>query len=332
MTIYDFGFTIKRYQTYTDNHPNRNYAGNCVIQTPDTGYCIGGGRGYYQTAVDYRSIIEIIKTDKQGNQQWKKTYGNPIYNNHGGFITQSKDTCIVVTYSSAYEAGEYANRQVFIAKLGIDGNEKWNKRIGLFVLGNYSSWIHTLADGSFVISGGHEIKDTLAKWIGWLFKLNKNGDSLWYKEYAIIQGPQDANQLWHFSPTPDKGFACAGYLYPNSSGGPDDIWVFKTDSMGCLVPNCHVGITEFNPNAGAQMVVYPNPFKEAFAINYNLPKESKKGVFKLRDVFGKLIYSTPLSMNVNQLQVVASSLKAGMYVATFIVDGTMICSQKIIKE
>jgi len=79
-------------------------------------------------------------------------------------------------------------------------------------------------------------------------------------------------------------------------------------------------------------LVYPNPFKETFAINYSFPKESKKGFFELRDVMGRLVYSTPLNTNINQLQVVASSLKAGLYIATFIVDGVMVCSEKIIKE
>jgi hypothetical protein len=33
------------FKTFTDNHPNRNYAGKSVIQTPDSGYCLGGGGG-----------------------------------------------------------------------------------------------------------------------------------------------------------------------------------------------------------------------------------------------------------------------------------------------
>jgi len=268
-----------------------------------------------------------------GNQQWKKTYGNPIYNNNGGMFFLSKDTCIIATYSSAFSYGEYDNRRVFITKLDMAGNEKWNKEIGLFVPSNWTSWIQALDEGSFVISGGHRVKDTINKYVGWLFKLNNNGDSIWYREYAIIQGENDQNQLWHFTSTPDKGFAGAGSLFPYSTGGNQDIWVFKTDSLGCLVYNCTgIGITEFNPNAGAQLLVYPNPFKEAFAINYSIPKESKKGVFELRDVLGSLVYATPLNTNINQLQVVASTLKAGMYVASLVVDGVVVGSQKIIKE
>ena len=320
------------YKTYTDHNPNRNYAGYSVMQTPDKGYCIGGGGGEIDLPY-YNGIVEVIKTDSLGNQQWKKTYGNPLYANWGTMVSLSADSCIIASYSVSYSNMPEDNRQIYVAKIGLNGIEKWNKKIGLATLGNGSTWVQTIDDGSLIVSGFHLVRDTINKSIGWLFKLNSNGDSLWYREYAVIQGPNESNQLWQVTPTPDKGFAGAGSLFPEESGGTQDIWVFKTDSLGCLVYNCTgLVVTEFNPNAGAQLLVYPNPFKEAFAINYSIPKESKKGVFELRDVMGGLVYSTTLSNNVRQLQVVASSLKTGVYLATFIVDGVMVSSQKIIKE
>ena len=320
------------YKTYTDHNPNRNYAGYSVMQTPDKGYCIGGGGGEIDLPY-YNGIVEVIKTDSLGNQQWKKTYGNPLYANWGTMVSLSADSCIIASYSVSYSNMPEDNRQIYVAKIGLNGIEKWNKKIGLATLGNGSTWVQTIDDGSLIVSGFHLVRDTINKSIGWLFKLNSNGDSLWYREYAVIQGPNESNQLWQVTPTPDKGFAGAGSLFPEESGGTQDIWVFKTDSLGCLVYNCTgLGVTEFNPNAGAQLLVYPNPFKETFAINYSFPKESKKGFFELRDVMGRLVYSTPLNTNINQLQVVASSLKAGLYIATFIVDGVMVCSEKIIKE
>jgi len=89
---------------------------------------------------------------------------------------------------------------------------------------------------------------------------------------------------------------------------------------------------KFTPAAGAQMLIYPNPFKEAFAINYYIPKESKTVVFQLYDVYGRLVYSTPFTLNVNQLQVVAGALKPGFYFASLIVDGVLVSTEKIIKE
>jgi len=320
------------YKTYTDHNPNRNYAGYSVMQTPDKGYCIGGGGGEIDLPY-YNGIVEVIKTDSLGNQQWKKTYGNPLYANWGTMVSLSADSCIIASYSISYSNMPEDNRQIYVAKIGLNGIEKWNKKIGIATLGNETSWIQTLNDGSIIISGRNLVRDTINKSIGWLFKLNSNGDSLWYREYAIIQGPNESNQLWQVTPTPDKGFAGAGSLFPEESGGTQDIWVFKTDSLGCLVYNCTgLGVTEFNPNAGAQLLVYPNPFKETFAINYSFPKESKKGFFELRDVMGRLVYSTTLSNNVRQLQVVASALKPGVYIASLILDNVKVFSEKIIKE
>ena len=322
------------YKTYTDNDPNRNYSGKSVIETPDKGYCLGGGGGYWSVpGSEYRSIVEIIKTDSLGNQQWKKTYGNPLNCNSQIMLSLSKDNDIIGSYSLAYSSDLYSNRQLYITKIGIDGVEKWNKKIGNPDPNKWVPWMQTLDDGNFILCGNNAVTDTISKVIGWLFKLNSNGDSLWYREYAKIQGVNEGNELWQVTSTPDEGFAAAGNLFPEVGNGNQDIWVFKTDSLGCLVYNCTgIGITEFNPDAGAQMLIYPNPFNEVFAINYNIPKEKKKAVFQLYDIYGKLVYSTPLSMNTNQLQVVATSLKAGMFVATFIVDGAMVCSQKIIKE
>jgi len=321
------------YNMYTDNDPNRSYAGKCVIQTPDSGYCLGGSGGYWNPpGEEYHSIIDIIKTDSLGNEKWKKTYGNPLYCNWGTMLSLSKDSCIIATYRIGNTALPGDNKELYITKLGIDGSVKWEKRFGLIILDNWCSWIQTLDDGSYILSGQHRVKDTINKSVGWLHKLNGNGDSMWYREYAIIQGPLDVNQLFQVTPTPDKGFAAAGYLYPISSGGSQDIWIFKTDSMGCLVPNCHVGITEFNPNAGAQMLIYPNPFSNSFSINYNIPKENKEAVFMLYDVYGKLVYQIGLTTSVNQLQVVASSLKAGVFFASLVVDGVLVSTDKIIKE
>jgi hypothetical protein len=322
------------YKTYTDNNPNRNYEGTRVIQTPDNGYCLGGNGGYWSNpGTEYSGIAEIIKTDSLGNQQWKKTYGNPVNCNFGTMLTLSNDNSIIGSYSLASSSDIYSNRQLYVTKIGLNGIEQWNKKIGLADPNKWTSWIQTIDDGKIILCGNNAVKDTNSKVIGWLFKLDSNGDSLWYREYANIQGVNDGNELWQVTPTPDSGFAASGNLFPNSAGGNQDIWVFKTDSLGCLVPNCTgIGITEFNPNTGAQMLIYPNPFKEAFAINYNIPKENKKGVFQLFDIYGKLVYQIGLTTSVNQLQVVATSLKPGVYFACLVIDGIKSKTEKVIKN
>ena len=322
------------YKTFTDGHPSRQYSGASVIQTPDKGFCLGGCGGYMGSNNSYKGISEVIKTDSLGNQEWKKSYGDPNYSNGGGKLCLSKDSCILFTYSitTRFVIAVEDYKQPYLTKLGLDGSVKWNRKIANVQSMNATTYIQTLEDGNFILSGGYAVKDTFFKNIGWLYKIKSNSDSLWYREYAFLQGPEDVNQLMQVKQTTDLGLVGVGTVYPKIGTGEQDVWLFKTDSMGCLIPNCDVGIAEFNPNAGAQMLIYPNPFKEVFAINYSIPKESKKGVFELRDVLGSLVYATPLNTNINQLQVVASTLKAGMYVASLVVDGVVVGSQKIIKE
>jgi hypothetical protein len=321
------------YKTYTDNHAYRSYAGNSVIQTPDSGYCIGGDGGYWNPpATYYHSIVEIIKTDKQGNQQWKKTYGDPSNYNGGGMLCLSDDSCIIATYNLSNSSDPLSNFQLYIAKYGLDGSIKWDKKIGQVGPGKWTSWIQKIDNDGYILCGSLYVKDTLTKYIGYLFKLNNNGDSVWYREYAKIQGLNEANELNQVSTTSDKGFIAAGSLFPQPGNGGQDIWVFKTDSFGCLVPGCYVGITEFNPIAGAQMVVFPNPFSSAFAINYFIPAGNKEAVFQLFDIYGKLVYQTSLTKELKQLQVLVGTLKTGVYIAHLEVDGKKICSQRIIKS
>ena len=289
-------------------------------------------KAWHIPATEFWGFSNIIKTDSLGNLEWEKTYGTPIYSNGGGMLCLSKDSCIVATYSittqfiNLYE--EY--KQPYITKLGLDGSEKWSRKIANVQPCGGITWIQTLEDGNFILSGGHRVKDSLFRNIGWLYKIKSNSDSIWYREYAYLLGPGDANELRQVTPTPDNGFACTGTLWPET--GEQDVWLFKTDSAGCLIPRCDIGITEFNPNAGAQMLIYPNPFKEAFAINYNIPKESKKGVFMLYDIYGKLIYQVGLNTSINQLQVVANKLESGIYVANLLIDGVLEKSLKLVKN
>jgi hypothetical protein len=186
-----------------------------------------------------------------------------------------------------------------------------------------------MQEGGFLICGYTDHPQFHWYQVGWLLRINANGDSLWYREYAYLQLNEAFNTLKAVDLTNDKGFVASGTLF----AGTQDIWVIKTDSIGCLVPNCDgVSITEFNPAAGAQMLIYPNPFNEAFAIKYFIPAENKEAVFQLYDIYGKLVYQTGLTKEVRQLQVVASSLKAGMYIASLVVDRVVVCSEKVIKE
>jgi hypothetical protein len=45
-------------------------------------------------------------------------------------------------------------------------------------------------------------------------KVNENGDSLWYREYKNLTGPNSINRLRAVIETSDNGIAACGHIIP----------------------------------------------------------------------------------------------------------------------
>ena len=108
-------------------------------------------------------------------------------------------------------------------------------------------------------------------YVGFGLKVCADGDSVWYREYRQLTGIQSSNYLQDLIPTPDGGFAGAGFLHPRAPnvGTPSEAWLFKTDANGylqaggapptvvCPPPPVGVGLPEPAPDAAVE--VWPNP-------------------------------------------------------------------------
>jgi hypothetical protein len=91
------------------------------------------------------------------------------------------------------------------------------------------------------------------------------------------------------------------------------------------------GIDNYSSN-NLDMEIVPNPFCNEFTLNYNIPKETKRAVFMLYDLYGRLIYQVELNTSINQLQVVADKVESGFYLASLLVDGKVVKTEKLIRN
>jgi hypothetical protein len=120
--------------------------------------------------------------------------------------------------------------KVYITKVDELGNIIWSKGYGDTQHQYYPGWFRSfgmLADSSFYAGGNRYYSPGVGKMV--LFRFDKNGDTLFTKEYGGPTAGFDVGQTAR--KTSDGGFVLAGVT--NTMGrGRHDFYIVKTDSLG----------------------------------------------------------------------------------------------------
>jgi hypothetical protein len=188
-------------------------------QTMDKGYIMVGWKSY---GTEKRlSDIWLVKTDKDGNEQWNKTYGDTNWN--GGYcIRQTMDGGYIIVGETCTMG--YEQRDIWLIKTTPNGTIQWETTFG----GNkndYGATVQQTTDGGYIIGGYTQSYND--EYGGILIKTNADGTEEWYKTYdGGISCVQQTN---------DGGFILTGSIrvatglrgYPHT-----DIAILKTDMYG----------------------------------------------------------------------------------------------------
>ena len=243
--------------------------GHSVTELPDGGFVLGGvtsDLGYL------RQGTYVVRTDSVGNQLWHERFGHPTFNNGIGTVCTTRDGNIGLVAArgeSNLIGAEMYQRCVY--KLTPTGTVLWQRAIGPVTYSASSIKLLELPDG-WLVGAGQEEGPVTAPVAprGVIFQLCPAGDSLWYRTYQLLTGPESHNYVRGLAATPDGGFVAAGFVFASPPDtGTNDGWVFKVDSAGYAQPGglapdlttcTPLGTAE--PAATAEPVglaVWPNP-------------------------------------------------------------------------
>lgn len=194
--------------------------GYCVQQTSDSGYVITGYTRSYGS-MSGRNVL-LIKTDKNGNQQWIKAYGGNA-DDEGYSVKQTTDGgYIIAGYTKSYGAG--AN-DVYLVKTDASGNQLWDRIFG-GTQDDYAYSVLQTSDGGFLLAGfsfsygnGGDIL---------MIKTNSNGNLVWQKTIGGIS----SDGAMYMSPTSDGGYILTGWTLSYGPGAIGNAFLVKTDSLG----------------------------------------------------------------------------------------------------
>ncbi|MES2680622.1 MAG: T9SS type A sorting domain-containing protein [Bacteroidota bacterium] len=190
-----------------------------VVELPDSSLVIAGytssfGNGGYDAY--------IIKTDKNGNLLWQKTFGGTDWDFAYSINNTSDGNLIVCGTTYSFGRGE---NDAFILKLDYNGNFLWTKTYGGTKSDDLKEIVPTL-DGGFIATGttksyGDSLGDI------WVTKFNSSGDSTWFKTHGGVKKDVGNTIVQN---------ANADYFIGGGSEsfgiGKEDAYVFKLNSSG----------------------------------------------------------------------------------------------------
>ncbi len=221
-----------------------------VKQTRDSGLVIAGytnsfGHGGYD--------MYVIRTDRNGDTLWTKTYGGSNWDfaysidttNDGGFIVAGG------TYS--YGKGD---EDMYLVKLNALGDTLWTKTYGGLHQEEIAS-VHQTADSGFIFTGETKsFEDSIAGDI-YIVKTNTLGDTTWTHHYGWANEDKPADIIQ----TIDGGYVMAGGTDSYGYGGFDCL-IMRLNSIGDSLWTRNYGTLHYN---FASSVVETKSRKIAFA-------------------------------------------------------------------
>ncbi len=198
--------------------PNADFI-KSVRQTADGGYILAGTTWSFAVG---DNDGWLIKTDKQGFQQWMQTFGGSDKDQIRDVRQTQDEGFILVGYTSSSGAGKGDG---WVIKTDNSGNQQWAKTFG------NSEWNEFYSveqiDGGYVLAGW-TIKYSSDK-DAWIMEIDQSGNMQW----SNTLGGADDDESRVIQKTSSGGYILGGYT--RSDGGEDaDGCIAKTDGSGNL--------------------------------------------------------------------------------------------------
>lgn len=206
----------------------RGAVGHSVLQTSDGGYVLAGIT--YTFGWSGLNVL-LIKTDSNGNQQWRKELGDvqdSAYSiqptSDGGFIIAG------ITQISGWYLDD-----VLLMKTDSSGNVEWTNKYGGPGGNDWGTSAQQTSDGGYIVCGATESYGA-GNGDFWLIKTDSNGTETWNKTY----GGNYTDRADDIQQTDDGGYIVGGRT--NSYGaGSYDFWLIKTNENGTMQWNITMG-------------------------------------------------------------------------------------------
>ncbi len=157
---------------------------------------------------------------------------------------------------------------------------------------------------------------------GFISLADHSGDLQWFRRYNYNSNTDFFTDVLE---TSDGGLLIDGSATDPGAGG-QNLWIVKLDSMGCLEPDCWVGLESVEANK-LGVSIFPNPANDW--LSFKLQNTTQAVALELFSIAGQRVMNTKLTAPLEAIQV--SHLPVGLYLAKFTLkDGKSVTERVVI--
>lgn len=143
--------------------------GNSVCQTNDGNYVVAGVQ--YN---EYGQDLLILKTDPNGNELWRQTYGNTYYGDAADYVQQTNDGGYLII-GTTYTASNH--NDIILMKMTPDGSISWTETYGDDSYHERGLCVEQTSDNGYILCGSKVFSGADREW--WIVKVNQSGTEIW---------------------------------------------------------------------------------------------------------------------------------------------------------
>lgn len=176
--------------------------------------------------------VYLIKTDKNGNKEWEKTFGGSG-SDSGEYVQQTSEGGYIIV-GTKY-SNSVLDKDVYLIKTDQTGNKQWEKTFGGCDAESGKS-VQQTTDGGYIVVG-----DTYSYGPGnkdvYLIKTDPNGNKQWEKYF----GSSEDDCCKSLLQTDDEGYLILGTYKEGSFPKRNYINLMKTDKEGIILWEKNLG-------------------------------------------------------------------------------------------
>lgn len=218
--------------------------GSGIKQTPDGGYIVVGNTSSNDGDVGPRDYLWsdawVLKLDKNGDIEWKKTYGGSDSDYITDVVLTEDNGYILAGYTSSDDGDVPQNkgsRDIWVLKINRFGTIVWSKTYGGKDMDQTTSMDKT-KDGGVIIAaktrssfGGSNYNNGVWDYV--ILKLDSKGEQQWLKTY----GGSESDIPTSIIERKDGGYVVVGYTYSEYvqggfNKGDADAWIMSIYGEG----------------------------------------------------------------------------------------------------